>query len=144
MTSTVFGDWTLRCQAANGTQPRLCEVSQVIEEKEHSQPIAKISVGRPSGKEMHVAVILPNNVSFPSSVHIRTSDKDKWGFELAWQRCIPGACFADAVLPDATVTLWHGLDTTGTIVFQDAGGDQVSLPMTFHGFGQALDALNKS
>ncbi|MGH6817661.1 MAG: invasion associated locus B family protein [Methylovirgula sp.] len=122
-----------------------CEVSQTIEAQDRSAPIAKISVGRPGGTgDLHVIVILPNNVSFPSSVHIRTDPKDKWGLELDWVRCIPGGCFADALLSDETIARWRGLNSIGSIVFRDAAGEELSFPMTFHGFGEALDALNKS
>jgi invasion protein IalB len=145
--TTVYGDWDLRCRAAasGGAASHYCEISQTIESQDQSGPIAKISIGRPSGgTTLHAIVILPNNVSFPSSVHLRTDQNDKWGVELNWLRCIPGGCFADAELTDATLAHWHDLDTIGSIVFTDAAGDEISLPMTFHGFGQALDAFKKS
>ena len=146
ITSTSYGDWALRCrQASAGEASHLCEISQTIEAQDQSGPIAKISVGRPSpGGGLHGMIILPNNVSFPSSVHVRTDENDKWGLEFNWLRCIPGGCFAEAELTDATIAHWHGLDLIGSIVFRDAAGDEISLPITFHGFGQALDALNKS
>lgn len=143
----IFGDWALRClEGANaGAANHGCEISQTIESKDQAGPVAKISVGRPKiGDPLHAVIILPNNVSFPSSVHVRTDQKDQWGFELDWVRCIPGGCFAEAVLPDPTVQHWHGLNTVGTIVFTNAAGDEIALPMTFRGFGDALDALNKS
>jgi invasion protein IalB len=142
--SSDFGAWALRCQEGSQGPTRVCEISQTIEDKKQSGPIAKISVGRPrAGGDLHVAIILPNNVSFPSSVHLRTEENDKWGLELQWVRCIPGACLADAPLADATVAHWRGLSTAGNIVFTDAAGDEVSLPMSFDGFGKAFDALNK-
>jgi invasion protein IalB len=147
VTSTSYGDWALRCRAggAGEVAAHLCEISQTIEAQDQSGPIAKISVGRPSpGGALHGMIILPNNVAFPSSVHVRTDENDKWGLEFNWLRCIPGGCFAEAELTDATVAHWHGLDSIGSIVFRDAAGDEISLPITFHGFGQALDALNKS
>ncbi len=140
--TTNYGDWSLRCR--EGAE-HTCEVSQTIEAQDHSAPIAKISVGRPGGSgDLHVVVILPDNVSFPSTVHIRTDANDKWGLELDWVRCIPGGCFADALLSDATVARWRSLNSIGSIVFRDAAGEEVSFPMTFHGFGEALDALNKT
>jgi invasion protein IalB len=152
--NVVFGAWALRCRKPPGKKEtekeapqkgRACEISETLEAQDHSGPIAKLSVGRPGGKgELHAIVIVPNNVGFPSSVHIRSDDKDIWGVRLDWVRCIPGGCFADALLADATLNYWHGLDTVGEIVFIDSTGDQISLPMSFHGFGQALDALNKA
>jgi invasion protein IalB len=140
--TTNYGDWSLRCREGAA---RSCEVSQTIEAQDRSAPIAKISVGRPGGSgDLHVVVILPNNISFPSSVHIRTDANDKWGLELDWVRCIPGGCFADALLSDATAARWHSINSIGSIVFRDAAGEEVSFPMTFRGFGEALDALKKS
>lgn len=148
----AFGAWALRCRKANGKkaeaakapESRACEISETLEAQDHSGPIAKLSVGRPGGKDaLHAVVILPNNVSFPSSVHIRSDDKDIWGVNLEWVRCIPGGCFAETVLADATVKHWHDIKSKGEIVFKDAGGDNVSLPMSFVGFGEALDALEK-
>lgn len=157
ITSTAYGYWSLRCRKdAVGPKPepkdpnaekpaRACEISETLEAPDHSGPIAKLSVGRPGGKGALFAVlIVPNNVSFPSSAHIRADEKDVWGLQLDWVRCIPGGCFAQAQLPDATVTYWHGLDNQGEIRFPDSTGEQVALPLSFHGFGQALDALNKA
>jgi invasion protein IalB len=156
ITSTAYGNWSLRCQkeappakdakAATGEKPaRACEISETLEASDHSGPIAKLSIGRPGGKgSLFAVLIVPNNISFPSSVHIRTDDKDIWGLRLDWVRCIPGGCFAQAQLADATVGYWHGLDSQGEIRFPDSTGADVSLPISFHGFGQALDALNKA
>lgn len=156
--STAFGNWSLRCRkeapAAKdapkdtaGQKPaRACEISETLEASDHSGPIAKLSIGRPGGGtgSLYAVLIVPNNVSFPSSVHIRTDDKDIWGLQLSWVRCIPGGCFAQAELADATVGYWHGLQTQGEIRFPDSTGTQVALPLSFNGFGQALDALNKA
>jgi invasion protein IalB len=146
-----FGAWALRCRKKpakaekNAKEGGACEISETIESQDRSGPVAKVSVGRPGGSgPLHAIVILPNNVSFPSSVHIRTDDKDIWGVQLNWVRCIPGGCFAETLLADATVAHWHDIETTGYIVFKDSTGQQITLPMSFKGFGQALDALNKA
>lgn len=144
VTSKTFGGWALRCRQGSEGAEKACEISQTIESRDQSGPIAKISVGRPKpGDSLHVVIILPNNVSFPSTVHLRSEEGDKWGFELDWQRCIPGGCFAEAELNDATTAHWRGLKGMGSIVFRDSAGDEISLPMSFEGFGEALDALNK-
>ncbi len=152
--TTAYGDWALRCRKESGKKANgndaskenhACEISETLEAADHSGPIAKLSIGRPGGAgALHAIVILPNNVSFPSSVHIRSDDKDIGSVQLDWVRCIPGGCFAEAVLADVTVDFWHGLDTMGRITFKDSSGAERSLPMSFHGFGAALDALNKA
>jgi invasion protein IalB len=144
VSSKPYGSWSLRCEAAHteGAEP-LCEISETIE-TESAKPIAKISVGRHHpGDPMSIVVILPTNVSFPSTVHIRTDKADKWGLELEWQRCIPGACIATTEMSPATIAHWKGLSSNGKIIFRDAAGDEVGLPMSLRGFGEAYDAFNK-
>ena len=150
--TTTFGDWALRCREASEKKEkdapkadRACEVSETLYAQDNSGPIAKLSIGRPGEKgPLTAIVILPDNVSFPSSVHIRSDDKDVSGIQLDWIRCIPGGCFAQATPSDATVQYWHGLNTKGAIVFKDSSGEDISLPMSFRGFGEALDALNNA
>jgi len=152
--SKGYGAWALRCrkepekkakeEAAKAERP--CEISETISAPNHAGTLAKVTVARPGGGTgpLSVLVLLPNNVSFPSSVHIRTDAKDIWGVELPWTRCIPGACLAQTTLAKATIDYWHKLKTTGQIVFMDSTGQQITLPMSFDGFGDALDALDKA
>jgi invasion protein IalB len=142
ITTTSYGDWALQCQrGAEGTREN-CEVSLTIQEKNQPAPIAKIALGRPVPTEnIHVLVLLPNNVSFPSSVEMRSDDKDVWSADIPWRRCVPGACFAEMTLTDADVVRWHALDGAGKIQFKDAQANQIGIGFSFHGLGQALDAL---
>ncbi len=142
ITTASYGDWALQCQrGAEGTRES-CEVSLTIQEKSQQAPIAKIALGRPvPTQNIHVLVLLPNNVSFPSSVEMRSDDKDVWSADIPWRRCVPGACFAEMTLTDADVVRWHALDGTGKILFKDAQDNQIGIGFSFHGLGQALDAL---
>ena len=148
VTSKTYGAWSLRCgKAASEAAEGACEISQTIESPDQSGPIAKISVGRRKpGDPLHIVIILPNNVSFPSygaPPHRRRTTNGGWS-------SIGSAAFRAAVSPTAELSRcrpsqhWHGLNGMGSIVFRDAAGDEISLPMSFDGFGEALDALNKS
>lgn len=144
MTAKAYGSWTLHCQPAHeeGAEP-LCALAQTIQTSSN-KVIAVISIGRlHPGDPVNIVVSLPANVSFPSTVHIRTDKNDKWGLELQWQRCIPGACIAGGELVPAAVVHWSNLQTDGQIVFQDAAGDEVAVPMSLRGFGDGYNALNK-
>jgi invasion protein IalB len=143
LTAKAFGSWTLHCQAAHeeGAEP-LCALAQTIETSSN-KIIAVISIGRRHLSDpVNIIVSLPVNVSFPSTVHIRTDKDDKWGLELQWQRCIPGACIAGGVMSPAAIVHWSSLQTEGKIVFTDAGGDEVGVPMSLRGFGDAYKAFN--
>ncbi len=99
MTAKDFGSWTLHCQPPHeeGAEP-LCAIAETVQSSSNKL-LAVISIGRAHpGDPLNIVVTLPANVSFPSSVHIRTDKDDKWGLEIEWQRCIPGACIAGGEL----------------------------------------------
>lgn len=142
----TYGDWQLRCQAASATPPapRICEITQAVMLKDQTAPFAQIAFGRPTPSEpIFVTVVVPLNVSFPSSVRIATGDADPLPAELAWRRCTPGGCFANLALKDELLKRWRALETTGRVVFKSAGGQDVQIPISFRGLAQALDALAK-
>jgi invasion protein IalB len=142
VTTTAFGDWALRCQRISDNVRQTCEVSLTIQEKDQPAPIAKIAIGRPVPNEnIHVLVLLPNNISFPSSVQVRGDDKDVWSIDIPWQRCVPGACFAETKLKDSDLVRWKTLDNAGKLTFKDAQNNEIGINFSFHGLGQALDAL---
>jgi invasion protein IalB len=145
--STPFGDWTLHCQTI-GTAPQArksCEVVQTVNIKDQTAPFAQIAVGKPAPTEpAMVTVVVPINVSFPSSVQVQTNEKDNSPLDLTWKRCIPGGCFASVVLKDDALKKWRALnDASGRVHFKNALSQDVVMPMSFKGLAQALDALAK-
>jgi len=145
--SVGFGDWTLHCQSI-GAAPqvrRSCEVVQTINLKDQTAPFAEIALGKPSPTEaMMVTVVVPINVSFPSSVQIAVNEKDNQIYELIWKRCLPGGCFASVVMKDEIAKKWRGLnEASGRVRFKNAAAQDVVMPMSFKGLAQALDALAK-
>jgi invasion protein IalB len=146
ISTTSYGEWALRCRRAGdlAKDPRDCEIALTLQEKGQTAPFAKLSLGRPRpGEPLHAVILLPTNVAFPSSVRITTDEKDVWGQELDWRRCVPGGCFAEAVPSDAIVRRWRNYNAPAKLVFKNAEGADIVVPLSFDGFGQALDALNK-
>ena len=143
-TVASYGDWVLRCQRVEtaGKTARVCEVAEAIQVQGQAAPIAQLAIGRLSpGEPLRVTVVVPPAVTFPSSV--RVDAKNGASFNLEWRRCLPGGCFADAVLKDDVLARWRGLSEAGQLIFKDAGGQDVTLPLSFRGLSQALDALAK-
>ncbi len=148
VTTATYGDWVLRCQATNpaaSTGPkRLCEVVQTMQMQGQQEPVAQVAFGRAQGAgDLHLVIALPVNVSFPSNVGVGLIDKDAHPFMLEWKRCIPGACFADAVTSAELITRWRATTTPGHVMFKDASARDIVLPLSFRGLAPALDALNK-
>jgi invasion protein IalB len=146
-TTANFGDWTMRCRRLVAGQPtrRICEVAQSIQTPGAQGPIAQIAIGRVGPADpLRVTVVLPPNVSFPSAPRVATDEKDPQPVELPWRRCVPGGCFADAAIDEATLRRWRALSGRGSITFLDSSGHAIPVPMSFRGLDAALDALAKS
>jgi invasion protein IalB len=145
-TSATYGDWVLRCQRVGEADKaqRICEVAQTIKLQNQQQPIAEIALGHlPADHTLHLTVVLPPSVSFPSTVQFATADKPPQSVDLQWRRCIPGGCFAEVAPSDESIKAWRGSEDAGRITFKDAAGRDVTLPVSFRGLAQALDALGK-
>ncbi|KQO68744.1 hypothetical protein ASF22_19505 [Methylobacterium sp. Leaf87] len=144
-TTASFGDWVVRCQRGGGDKPvRICEAAQTMQIQGQPQPIAQIAVGRLGpGEPLQVTAILPPNVALPSSVRVVLDEKDTTGVELAWRRCLPGGCVAEAAAREDWLKRWRLAAEPGRITFKNAAGQEVAIPLSFLGFAQALDALAK-
>ena len=149
-TTAVFGDWALQCRHLDGTPANAvnCEVNQTLQVQGQG-PIAQIAIGRPpvaegAAKEgLRLVVVLPNNVTFGASVQMSVDDKDK-PVDLAYRRCLPSGCYADAEIKDEYLGRWRAQSERGRLNFRDGGNRPVTLPFSFRGLSQAMDALAKS
>ena len=143
-TTASYGDWILRCQKIEqaGLPPRLCEVAQSVQLQGQTSPIAQIAIGTPPKESSRLTILLPNSVSFPSSVKVSAGEKDSFGIDLTWKRCLPGGCFAEAAPKDEILRNWRTQES-GHITFIDGSGREVKLPFSLRGLAPALDALAK-
>ena len=143
VTTAAYGDWTLRCEAPQaGKTQRLCEATQTVQVRGEAAPIAQIAFGHAvSSEPVKLVVVLPVNVTFPSAVTIATGDADPQPVQLAWHRCLPVGCFAEALSTADAVKRWRGESGQGKVTFKDGVGRDVVVPISFRGLAQALDAL---
>jgi invasion protein IalB len=145
-TSATFGDWVMRCnrmEVAEQTQ-RVCEVAQTIIIQGQQAPVAELAIGRiKKADPLRVTVVLPVNVAFPSAPQVYSDATSTDALELAWKRCLPRGCFADAIPKEEIFRRWRAAKTTGRIETKDAFGRNVVVTISFRGLAQALDALNK-
>lgn len=145
-TTASFGDWTLRCQRVSdgAKEIRICEVAQILQSQGQQAPIAQVALGRPAaGEPLRVTAVMPVSVSFPSVVQITLGEKDAKPLDLGWRRCVPAGCFADAAPGDDMVKQWRKASEAGRIVFKDAAGRELALPLSVRGLDQAVEALAK-
>ena len=134
-TTATFGDWVMRCNRimeASGQAQRACEVAQTIIIQGQQAPVAEVAIGRiKKADPLRITIVLPVNVTFPSAPKVFFEAKDAEGLELAWKRCLPNGCFADATPKDEIVRLWRGSKTPGRIETKDAYGRNVVVTISF-------------
>lgn len=141
-TTATFGDWQLQCRrSARAAGVPACELLHTIV-GEGQRPVVRVAIGRPSAQApLTLAVMFPANVSFAELPRLGAAEASAPALSLAWRRCLPIGCFADAALTDSVTRQWRGLQQPGRLTFQDGGGSPVELSVSFRGLGEALDAL---
>lgn len=145
VTTATYGDWTARCEQGTGDQSqRICEAVQTVQLPSQQAAVAQIAFGHASSKDpLKLVVVLPVDVWFPSTVKLAAGDKDAGSVELPWRRCLPVGCFAESASSDDASKRWRGESGQGRIVYKNGLNRDVTLPVSFRGLAQALDALAK-
>jgi invasion protein IalB len=143
-TSATYDDWVLQCQSEAAPSPRkVCQISQISHIKESNAPFSRVLVEKPAtGKPVVLIAQLPVNVSTRAPVSVRLDDADP-GVSAPFERCIPAGCFANFELKDEGLKKIRASDGMGKLLFKDAGGREVVVPLSFKGFRTAFDALLK-
>jgi invasion protein IalB len=143
-TTATYDDWIIECETQVGTPPRkVCEMAQTtqVNIQGKTQPFSRVAIGQLAKDKPVILVIqLPVNVSFATKVHVRASDNDP-GVDVPFARCVPNGCFAELDLKDDILKKFRVATAAGKLVFADAGSRNLSLPISFNGFGRAFDAL---
>ena len=138
------GDWVLTCRKPDDKSPQNCELVQTITINGQKAPFAQLAIGKPKADmPVQITVVVPQNVSFPSSVKILTDEKDKTPLDAAWVRCLPMGCFANAALKDDFQKKWGALETQGRVIFKAGNGQDIAMPISFKGLKGALEVLAK-
>ena len=141
LTTATYTDWVLRC---SGTPPqKSCEVVQFTQVQGQAGVLTQIAIGNPKKSEpLKMVVQVPIDAWLPAGVKLLMNDKDP-GVFATFKRCLPGACFADVEIKDDTIKKFRSATGPGKLVFQNAAQKEISLPVSFNGFGAAFDAMQK-
>jgi invasion protein IalB len=143
-TTATYGDWVVQC-VENTSPPSepVCDMAQVTQLQGKNLPFSRVAVGRPQkGQPVKLIVQVPVNASFRTQVHIQTGEADP-GVIAPFANCTPNGCFAEFDLKEDMLKKLREATGTGKLSFADAGGHDVTVPISFNGFAQAFDALAK-
>jgi invasion protein IalB len=143
-TTATYGDWVVQCVQNNSppSEP-VCDMAQVTQLQGKNLPFSRVAVGHPEkGQPIKLIVQVPVNASFRTDVRIQTSDADP-GVIAPFTNCTPNGCFAEFDLKEDILEKLREAGGVGKLLFADAGGHDVTVPISFKGFGQAFDAPSK-
>ncbi len=134
-----FEDWTLRCQPASETQPRTCRINQKMVVEDGGMQVLQFLAGRFGPEKVLGAVIfVPIGVRLPPGLGIQVDEQPLRVFPF--EVCSLKSCQAHAILEgDFIKDLKAGL--TGQVMFQNAVGQVLIVPLSLKGFSAALRAL---
>ena len=145
VTTATFGDWVLRCQKLQQADlpPKLCEVALSIQLQGQTSTFAQIAIGGLPRQPLRMTIAVPPNISLPGGLKASVGEKAAGGVALAWARCLPAACIAEAIIKDDILRLWRAGETA-QLSFKDGGNRELKVSFKLRGLAQALDALAKS
>jgi invasion protein IalB len=143
-TTATYFDWVVQCQTLSGLpQQKYCEMAQTSQVQGKNIPFSRVGLAHPiKGQPLRLVVQVPVNVTFATNVRIQTADVDP-GIIAPFTRCVPGGCFAEFEIKEEELRKLRAATGSGKLSFADAGGHEVSVPLSFKGFAQAFDALAK-
>lgn len=140
-TTASYGDWVLRCELSNGGERR-CEVAQTIQDG-RGQVLALLTAqrGTPEGQMAFTAQVGMNTtVGEPMRLLI----EDQAVLTLAFRRCMPRGCFAEARLPEGEARALARRNDAAKLDYRDADGAPVSIPVSLRGLAPSLEALKRA
>lgn len=145
-TTATYEDWVLQCEVQAGPPAqRTCDIAQVSQAQVQGKniPFSRIAIQHPvKGQPVRLVAQLPVNVSLRANVRIQTSDSDP-GLTAPFDRCVPAGCFADFDIKEDAIKKFRGATEAGKMTFKNAGGQVVTVTVSFKGFGSAFDVLAK-
>lgn len=133
----THGDWVVQCAARLNVPP--CEIAQAARSKTTGQQMMRIAVAYAgSGERYAVQIQVPLGVRLSQAPLVRideTTDLEGYGFT----RCDAEGCYIERLLGSAEIAALRAAKT-GILAVMGADGKPLVLPLSFNGFGKALDA----
>jgi invasion protein IalB len=142
-TTATYQDWVVRCETQTGPPTKKsCEMVQFTQ-RQGQGVISQVAIGHPTkGQPLKIVIQVPAGVWLPAGVKLMAGAHDA-GLLATFKRCVAAGCFADLEIKDDAIKKFRAVNEPGQIQFKDGNLKDVSLPVSFKGFGAAFDALSK-
>jgi invasion protein IalB len=138
--TAVFQDWTATCALPQSSgDKKICETSQARTIQGHSDVALQVVISLPSKDQPPKLFFqVTPNVSLPAGIKLVYDEKVP-GIETTFRWCIQARCLATADLTDAVIKALRARTEDARVEFKDAAEQEISQPVSFKGFGPALD-----
>jgi len=141
-TTATYGDWTLSCVIASSGM-KSCGLVQSQKIGSQSLSVSQIGIGRIAKDDpLKISVEIGPDVWVPTGVKLTTGGNVPI-LAAIFKWCVSTRCLADAVVSDANIETLRSQKVSGKLAYKTASQEDVSIPVSFNGLGEALDALQK-
>ena len=139
-TMAMYGDWTLSCAIASGTS-KSCGLVQEQKLAGSTSPVSQIGIGRDIKTDVFkISIQISADAWMPTGVKLIAGNNAP-AVNAPFKWCVSTRCLAEADLSDADIKNLRAQKDAGKLVYKTASQADVSLPVSFSGFNEALDAL---
>jgi invasion protein IalB len=143
-TTATYEDWTVRCSTGAGSPPqKSCDMEQLSYGESKEQPFSRLAIWRDNGKQVSLVVQVPVSVWLATGLRIEIGGK-YIGLSAPFSRCGPAGCFAEIGLTAEVQKQFLTATEAGRILYKNTAQQDVAIPLSFKGFGQAFDGLAKN
>jgi invasion protein IalB len=142
-TTAVYGDWTLSCTSApEAGNAKSCGLVQIQKFGNQAPAASQLGIGRnKSAEAFRVSIEIPPDVWMPAGVKLTSSGNPLISAQFKW--CISTRCLADAELSDSDIKNLRAQKAPVVITYRTSSQSDVAIPVSFNGFSEAFDALQK-
>jgi invasion protein IalB len=139
--TAIYGDWELSCTTASGAGgAKSCGLVQIQDE---TSAASQFGIGRSKTEEpFKVFIVVPADVWMPGGIKL-IADDNTAAITAPFKWCIPTRCLADAELSDSNIKSLRGQKDPAMLTYKTASQADVSIPVSFNGFRDAMEALLK-
>jgi invasion protein IalB len=139
-TTAKYGDWTLNCVGQGSGKS--CGLVQTQRLPQQATPASQIGVGRKTkAQPLTISVEIPADAWVPAGVRLMIDNSV--GVLMPFRWCVSTRCFADAELSNSDLTSLRTKKDAGILLYKTASQGDVSIPVSFNGFSEALGAFQK-
>lgn len=136
----TFDDWTLSCGTPQGAEEQICQIGQIVKNKESQKPVlAAVVVKVPGTRDAVMRFTVPLGVILPPGIRLNVDDSEEIG-RAPYLVCTPQGCTGIWKLEDQAVAAFKkGLHLK--VVVMDGEQRPIAVAVSLRGFTAAYNAL---